>query len=272
MIRINLLRERNRFGAPQALEVGGYLACVLVAVVTCIAYHRGAVSELERAHAESAHLQERLNKLEQLTKDVGELEERRSQLQERLQAIAYLKAFQHGPVQILDAISGAIPLQAWLTSIVEKDGLLEVRGVALDNQTVALFIENLSKQGAYLGQVELVEAVELQMCTREHNTERVSAGELGGIFDGIGMLIRSGDVLQHINTHHATTALRQETSQGRIKEIARDLIKLKQFTLAVQLLDPVTRKPRAGSNPESLLKGAARGARAGGDKKPEQAR
>jgi type IV pilus assembly protein PilN len=263
MIRINLLREKSELTSATVMELGGYLGCLLLGVVTCIGYHEGAVGEVERAREESEHLHGRLKKLEQLTKDVGELEGRRAQLKERLQAIAYLKAFQHGPVQILDAINTAIPAQAWLTSITEKGGLLEVRGIALDNQTVAQFFENLSKQGAYLGEVELVESVELQMCIKDHNTEKLTAGEFAGTFDGIGMLIGSGGVLQHLNSYHAVRALNQETLQARMKELARDLVKLKQFTLAVQLLDPVTKKPRAGSNPESLLKGAPRGRTAG---------
>jgi len=55
----------------------------------------------------------------------------------------------------LDDLVSAIPDKLWLTAVKEKEGKMEIKGVALDNPTIAKFMTNLEKSGV-VKNVELV--------------------------------------------------------------------------------------------------------------------
>ncbi|MBN1277660.1 MAG: PilN domain-containing protein [Deltaproteobacteria bacterium] len=82
----------------------------------------------------------------QTTKRIKELENKKIQVGKKLDIIRGLEKKKAGPVQMLDEISTAVPKnKLWLTSLVEKGGILTLNGVAADNDVVALFMTNLEK-------------------------------------------------------------------------------------------------------------------------------
>lgn len=105
----------------------------------------------------------RLAKLETQTKQVDDLEKKRNLLKEKLTTIATLKIKKHGPVHVLDDLNNAIPEKAWITELRDKNGQLEISGVALDNQTIAQFMANLGNFGSFdRDKVDLVQSFEFQ--------------------------------------------------------------------------------------------------------------
>ena len=159
MIRINLLGEKVDRTFSYVLQGLGYFSAVFLMVGVCFLFQ----GEIENQHFalknEEASLRQRLARLEKVTKEIDDLEIKKKTLREKLQTISLLKAKKHGPVHILDDINLALPDRAWLTTLKEKSGLLEVTGIALDHQTVASFMNNLT-QKRYFGTPDLVLSTE----------------------------------------------------------------------------------------------------------------
>jgi len=145
MIKINLIGEKKDYSLLYVAE-GVVLAVVFfLTLVGCIVFQHFQESRLAELRDEESFLKGELAKLEKQTKKVDELEVKRKTLKEKLSTIATLKLKKHGPVHILDDINVAIPARAWLTSLKEKQGTIEVIGIALDNQTVSSFVDSLNK-------------------------------------------------------------------------------------------------------------------------------
>jgi hypothetical protein len=85
------------------------------------------------------------------------LESKREDLNNKLAVIATLRRSKVGPVRVLDDLNMAVPERAWLSEIKEASGLLKINGVALDNQTVSLFMKDLEASD-YFDNIELVES------------------------------------------------------------------------------------------------------------------
>jgi type IV pilus assembly protein PilN len=64
-------------------------------------------------------------------------------------------------VRVLDDLAMSLPGKLWLTSLKEKDGKMELKGIAMDNPTIAQFMTNLEKTGV-IKNVELVVSQQLE--------------------------------------------------------------------------------------------------------------
>ncbi len=154
MIRINLLGEKQDKSAIYALQMLIFGVTMFAAVVACFFVHTSESEAVSQLETEKYELDSKLTKLRQQTKKVEELEEKRKLLKEKLNTIAVLKQNKIGPVRLLDGIAAALPEFSWLLKIEEKEGYVMVDGVALDNQTVSLFMYNV-------GQIKLIADVKL---------------------------------------------------------------------------------------------------------------
>lgn len=159
MIRINLLGEKPDHTLSYVLQSIGLVGCIGLAAFGCVGVHMNLQSEFESKSSEQIVLKQKLTRLEKVTKEIDDLEIKKKVLREKLMTIATLKAKKRGPVHVLDDINLSLPERAWLTSIKEKAGLLELNGIALDEQTIALFMSNLER-GQFFGNVDLVLATE----------------------------------------------------------------------------------------------------------------
>jgi len=155
MIRINLLGEKVDYTASIFLHSLAYGACMLLLVFGCVSvqmHYREKVTTLEE---QKGQMEVRLARLRKQTKEVRELEKNKKFLEEKLLTIAKLKARKHGPVHVLDDLNVSIPERSWLTEVRQRGGALEINGVALDNQTIADFMHQLT-ESEYFNTVDLV--------------------------------------------------------------------------------------------------------------------
>jgi type IV pilus assembly protein PilN len=143
MIRINLLGEREDKSGLYLIQAVSFIAGLVLLIMGSLLYYESEGRHLENLQAEKNMLDQRLVKLEKEVKQVEDFDTKRKVLREKLTTIALLKANKKGPVRILDEINRAIPERAWLLSIKQKSSVLELSGIALDNQTVSDFMRNL---------------------------------------------------------------------------------------------------------------------------------
>lgn len=162
MIRINLLPvrlARKKENAKKQLSV--YVLSILFTVL--VMSYLG-ISFSGRVTSLAAELQKVQNDTNKYTKIVRELEQEKKQkekIQEKLGLIKLLQNAKTGPVHLLDEICANLPAKKLsLNAMKQDDKGLNLKGIALDNETVAQYMKNLS-HSPYLTNVELVNSEQL---------------------------------------------------------------------------------------------------------------
>lgn len=155
MIKINLLSEGRRpvvarrakaslsFGGKDpnnVLLIGGLVLGALVAG----AWWYRLNSELTQKQREVRAAQARYEELRPIIEQVEEFKRKSQDLENKVRVIKELKAKQKGPVQIMDAVSSALPELLWLDDMAVTGQVVTLRGQAFNTNAVASFIENLT--------------------------------------------------------------------------------------------------------------------------------
>jgi type IV pilus assembly protein PilN len=161
LIRINLLPIRQ-FKRKESLRRQLILFVVSIMAVLAVMgglyfITLGSISTLEE---KVATLDAEEKKLAKQVAELNQLKKEEEALTKKLQVIAELEAARRGPVRILDEISLRIPAQrAWLTELTQTGTNLSMRGLAIDNETIALLMAKF-EESDYLANVRLVKSEE----------------------------------------------------------------------------------------------------------------
>ncbi|MFY9941408.1 MAG: PilN domain-containing protein [Desulfobacterales bacterium] len=79
-------------------------------------------------------------------KEVDQIQKDQEVLRKKIDVITNLKSNRKGPVLLLDSLTQlVIPKRMWLTNLEAKGDGVNIKGVALDNRTVADFMTQLEK-------------------------------------------------------------------------------------------------------------------------------
>ena len=160
MIRINLLplKEAERaLGRRQQRALGalGLAVALLIMVVPYMVQGR-RLAGLDR---EIATVQAEIKQYDEKVKEVRDLDRLKVELETKLRIIEDLNDKRVGPARVLSDLSRSTPENLWLVDFKETAGNATVTGMALDNQTIALFMRQL--QGSpYFYNVDLVETTQ----------------------------------------------------------------------------------------------------------------
>lgn len=159
MIRINLLpaqaidqvsSRRKELGLVGSIFVLTFLSILIVQVLQS--------AQLTETTEKSDRLERELTKIRKENKDLEKLEQQRKELEEKIRVVNALTAPQRrtAPVHVLDDLSSSTPQFLWLTEYTENRGAAQIRGKAIDNQTIASFANNLASS-PYFRNVEIRE-------------------------------------------------------------------------------------------------------------------
>ncbi len=153
MIKINLVSAGPEVAATRKatpeISTGGHQGDIILLValmiglaITGVRWYmlQSTINELESIKAEKTA--ER-NELQKYIDKVEELERKRSELKAKIDTIRQLKENQKGPVRILDEISRTMPDLVWLTGLDLKENHVTLNGMALDENAVANYVDNL---------------------------------------------------------------------------------------------------------------------------------
>ncbi len=177
MIRTNLLgRPRPRVKRRVAVTGALLIALILIPISLGLLllagdwfFTQGRIVELQRnidaKKAEKA-------RLAQVQQEVERFETRKAELEANIGIIRNLKESQSGPVRLLEAVHQTVSMTEtlWLTSLEEKGGTLEFKGLAGSVEAVANFMTNLSHSG-FFQSVEIKDAVQKQQREGTQNYE-----------------------------------------------------------------------------------------------------
>lgn len=154
MIRINLLTEAKAAAAKKKTPIlptgarlnnivfiaGLALGVLYIAIMGLIltSKRRQLDEDIGRARLEA-------DRLKSIIEEVQGYEQKKSNLQAKIDLINSLKLNQKGPVRLMDEISRALPDLVWLTSLDVSGSAVLMRGRTLSPNAVSTYLENLKK-------------------------------------------------------------------------------------------------------------------------------
>ncbi len=160
MIRINLLPVKQlaaEVSRRREITIG---AVVLgIALLALGAMHLLQTYRLSGLETELTQLRGDLQALNFKIKELGDLQNKIKEANGKNKIIDDLKKKKIGPVLVMENLANATPATLWLTDLKESGGSLALSGVAVDNKTVAEFINGL-EASKHFKSVELIETTD----------------------------------------------------------------------------------------------------------------
>lgn len=148
MIRINLVRGKRK----KKREFNADLLFLLVPVLVALGiffFHRSVSARIETLKADT---QKANMKIEQLKKEIGEVEKfkvRKAELKRKFDIISNLQAARTGPVRVLDAITVALPDTCWVDQLSLTGDKISLVGYGMTNSHIAKFMTALGQGGRF---------------------------------------------------------------------------------------------------------------------------
>jgi type IV pilus assembly protein PilN len=160
MIRINLLPFRAARKRENIRRQISIYALVVIFILLVFGYYtihlKGTVSELK---AKEKQANTELASYKKVLDEIKQLESKIKEIKTKLDVINELEKGKTGPVLLLADVADSVPEdKLWLTSYAESGGTLTLTGTAMDNETVALFMNNLEN-------TERINSVDLNSAT-----------------------------------------------------------------------------------------------------------
>ncbi|WP_291320761.1 PilN domain-containing protein [Desulfonatronospira sp.] len=155
MIKINLFphskRARLKPAEKQIILGLGLVLCISLVCAVLIMWSGNRVSSLEKS---VARLEEQRHELLQQVRHNNEIKDKMQQMQSNIRAIKDIRTIQPLPVRYIETLVSNLPDQRiWFESMdLDPDGTLEIRGVVLDNQVFARYVDDL-RQSPYVHSV-----------------------------------------------------------------------------------------------------------------------
>jgi len=145
MIRINLLPFRAaRKKENIRKQVSVFFLCLMLVMIVLVWVHFYLGSKQNRLTATVTDTKKELSLYKQKNEEIKEIRKKLQDLEMRQNVIQDLEKQRFEPVHILDELTGKIVAERmWLTRLNITANQMDVDGIALDNNTVANFIDNL---------------------------------------------------------------------------------------------------------------------------------
>ena len=151
MIRINLLpfrAARKKENIRQ--QISAFVLCLFL--VTCLLFWVGGFwsKKIESLNAEIKSVRSELTATQAAAKEVDRIITELDELQKKTEVIGNLKKSRREPVQMLEAMTGlVIEKRMWFTDFSDSDRTVKIKGIALDNKTVADFMTELEESALF---------------------------------------------------------------------------------------------------------------------------
>ncbi len=156
MLRINLLPVRKikqQFIAKQQIKIFGITVVSLLAVL--ILYTLILFSTATTLHDENQKLEAKKQQLAKILKEIEELEKNKELIEKQTAIVEKLKKTSALSAYVLNEVANITPNERmWLTSLDQSGSTMKLDGMALDNQTVAEYMQQL-ENSKYISGVTL---------------------------------------------------------------------------------------------------------------------
>ena len=145
MIRINLLpiRQMKKKQRLKTELLGFFAALVLVLLVLAVGWFAlsGKIANLQN---ELVALENKKQSYQPILKQIDILKKEKELVEKKLDSIKKLQAGAQVTVRVLDEVASRTPTsRMWLSSLQQSAGRLQLQGIALDNETIAQYMQQL---------------------------------------------------------------------------------------------------------------------------------
>lgn len=153
MIRINLLPYRAaRSKENIRKQVSIFLLSFVLLIIVLVGYNIHLSSKKDGLSSNLDHLKKEVAIYEAKAKQVEEIKKKLDTLNKQIEIVNQLKAYRENPPKLLAKMTEmVIAGRMQLTRLVYDDANLTLEGVALDNETVAVFMLRLERSGLFSG-------------------------------------------------------------------------------------------------------------------------
>jgi type IV pilus assembly protein PilN len=147
MIRINLLpfrAARKKENIRRQVSIF-FLSIFLVTVILCY-YHVRLAGKIETLDKKVENTKKEVAKYNKIVKEIGEIKKKLSVLKRKTDVIENLELNQEKAVRLLDNMTQmVIKKRMWFTSFAAQGDAVDIKGIAIDNKTVADFMTRLEE-------------------------------------------------------------------------------------------------------------------------------
>ena len=145
MIRITLLPIRQlKKRALLKTELLGFSAALVLVLLVLVVGWFALAGKITNLQEELVALEQKKQSYQPILKEIATLKQEKQLVEQKLESIKKLQAGSQVTVRVLDEVASRTPTnRLWLTSLLQSAGSLQLQGIALDNETIALYMQHL---------------------------------------------------------------------------------------------------------------------------------
>ena len=145
MIRINLLPFRAaRKKENIRRQVSVFFLSLLFITIATIYYHNSLKNKIVGLNERIKDTKIELDKYDKINKEIADIKKKRKVLKKKMDVIKGLDIKRREPIELLDIMTRmVIPERLWFTNLDLVKSAVKIKGISLDNQTVADFMTRL---------------------------------------------------------------------------------------------------------------------------------
>ena len=151
MIRINLLPYRAaRKKENIRIQVNVFLGSVFIVILLVVWANAFLGTKINNLNSEIASTRDQVAKYKLINKEIAEIKKKLELLDRKIKVIESLQDGRKAQVQNMDSLYQLlVEKRMWYNQIVEKGDEFSVKGIALDNHTVADFMTRIEKSDRF---------------------------------------------------------------------------------------------------------------------------
>jgi type IV pilus assembly protein PilN len=155
MIEINLLPVREARRAADLRQQVMQLIMMLILVGAGIGFVHSEMNEKTAvARARVAQMQRDIDQFKPQLEQVAAFRKKKAKLEKKIDVIDELDRARSGPVRVMSELAMRTPERLWLKSVKTQGGTIQLKGMSLDNELVAVFLRGLG-DSEYFDSVDL---------------------------------------------------------------------------------------------------------------------
>jgi type IV pilus assembly protein PilN len=151
MIRINLLpfrTERKKENVRR--QVSLFLLSLVLVLVVLVYYNFSLSSKIGKLNNKISATKTDLERYNEINKEIAKIKSNLEMLRKKMAVIEKLESDRHAPVRLMDTLTQVLMAKRmWFTKLDVKENGVNIRGIALDNKTVADFMVRLQNSGLF---------------------------------------------------------------------------------------------------------------------------
>ena len=152
MIKVNLLPFRTaRKKENIRQQVSIFLLSIIFVALSMYSYNISLNNKINEYNVKIENIKNEVAKYDKIVKEIADIKNKLGVLNKKTSIIKNLGLNRKEPVRLLDTMTfTVIPKRMWFTNLEAKEKIVTIKGIALDNKTVADFMTRLENSKLFV--------------------------------------------------------------------------------------------------------------------------